>query len=207
MLTTLLKRRTRGATGAAARSPYSRPVSTLVVRPGQVSTRGAISQDFTIRDGGTVDNRQQPGVALNRRWPSQATINTRQISYPPAYTNRWETPPAPPRINSTGFLLALQVNPGPLPPKPKPKDEYDTFYGPSASPFPTQYLGLKCYFQGAVQDLCLVAVADAPTGMGVFKVHKGGTDYAVYIVETADPNASPVRVGTSGGTKAVRLKT
>ena len=74
--------------------------------------------------------------------------------------------------------------------------------------FPTQYAGLRAYYNGAVRELCLVAVADAATGMGgVPRVYKGGTPYAVYLVETTDPNATPVRVRTSAGTKAVRVKT
>lgn len=74
--------------------------------------------------------------------------------------------------------------------------------------FPTQYFGLKAYYQGAVKDLCLVAEADAPSGMGgVLKVHKGGTNYVVYLVETTDPDASPVYVRTSTGVKAIREKT
>ena len=78
----------------------------------------------------------------------------------------------------------------------------------SASSFPTQYFGLRTYFHSAVQNLCLVAEADAPTGMGgVIKVDKNGTKYAVYLVETTDPNATPVRVKTSTGTKSVRIKT
>ena len=42
---------------------------------------------------------------------------------------------------------------------------------------------------------------------GVIKVNKGGTVYALYLVETGDANASPVRVRTSTGIKSVRLKT
>lgn len=77
--------------------------------------------------------------------------------------------------------------------------------GPS---FPTQYFGLRCYFHSAVQDLCLVAAADAATGMGgAPMVNKNGTTYAIYLVDTTDPNASPVRISTSAGVKAVRLKT
>lgn len=76
------------------------------------------------------------------------------------------------------------------------------------SGFPTQFSGLRAYFQSAVQDLCLVAEADAPTGMGgVIKIDKNGTLYAVYLVETGDADASPIRVQTSLGTKAIRLKT
>ena len=57
-------------------------------------------------------------------------------------------------------------------------------------------------------NFCLVAVADAPGGMGgVLKVDKNGTTYAVYLVETSDTDASSVRMRTSTGTKAIRLKT
>lgn len=73
--------------------------------------------------------------------------------------------------------------------------------------FPTQYAGLR-YFNGTVQELALVALADAPSGMGaVWRVRKNGVSYAVYLVETSDPNASAVRLRTSAGTKAARLKT
>jgi hypothetical protein len=80
---------------------------------------------------------------------------------------------------------------------------------PSAGPgFPTQFPGLRSFYNGAVRELCLVAEADAPTGMGgVPKVRKGGTTYAVYLVETNDANATPIRLRTSTGTKAVRIKT
>jgi hypothetical protein len=78
----------------------------------------------------------------------------------------------------------------------------------AAPAFPTQYAGLRTYFHAAVQELCLVAEADAPSGMGgVIKIDKNGTLYAVYLVETTDPNATPVYVQTTAGTKAVRLKT
>ena len=78
----------------------------------------------------------------------------------------------------------------------------------SGGVFPTQYFGLKAFYRGAVKDLCLVAVADAPAGMGAQpRVYKGGVAYAVYLVETTDPNASPVRMQTSAGVKAIREKT
>lgn len=70
--------------------------------------------------------------------------------------------------------------------------------------FPTQYAGLR-YFSGTVKELCLVAPADAP--ISVWRVNKNGTVYAVYLVETTDPNASGVRINTAGGIKAARLKT
>lgn len=74
--------------------------------------------------------------------------------------------------------------------------------------FPTQYFGLKTFYQGAVKDLCLVAEVDAPGSMGgVLKVNKNGTLYAVYLVETSDPDASPCYIRTSSGTKAIREKT
>lgn len=74
--------------------------------------------------------------------------------------------------------------------------------------FPTQYSGFKVQKTGSVIELCLVAEADAPGSMGgVVKIRKGVTNYALYIVETSDPNASPVRVKTVTGVKSVRLKT
>lgn len=74
--------------------------------------------------------------------------------------------------------------------------------------FPTQYDGLKVYSQNGTESLCLVAEADAPSGMGgVLKFRKNSTTYAIYLVATSDPNASPVRVRTTTGIKAIRLKT
>jgi len=73
------------------------------------------------------------------------------------------------------------------------------------SSFPTQYFGLR-YYDGSVFNLCLVATADAPAGDQI-RINKNGTTYAVYIVDTNDPNASNVRVNTSAGIKALRLKT
>jgi hypothetical protein len=84
----------------------------------------------------------------------------------------------------------------------------DAPLSPTVSTFPTQFSGLRAYYGGSVRDLCLVAVADAPIGMGgVPRIRKGGTDYAVYLVETSDSNASPIRIRTSAGTKAIRAKT
>lgn len=74
--------------------------------------------------------------------------------------------------------------------------------------FPTQYAGLRTYYGGGVVELCLVAEADAPTGMGgVWKINKNGTTYAVYLVETTGKDASSVRIRTSSGVKSARLKT
>lgn len=75
---------------------------------------------------------------------------------------------------------------------------------PSLS-FPTQFAGLR-YFLGTVKELALVALADAPAG-DQWRIRKGGTDYAVYLVDTTDPNASQIRVQTNEGLRAARLKT
>jgi hypothetical protein len=84
----------------------------------------------------------------------------------------------------------------------------DAPLSPTAPTFPAQFSGLRAYYGGSVRDLCLVAVADAPSGMGgVMRISKGGTNYAIYLVETSDSNASPIRIRTSAGTKAIRIKT
>lgn len=79
------------------------------------------------------------------------------------------------------------------------------YVAPPPPSFPTQYSGLR-FFKGSVQELCLVATVDAPSGDRL-TVRKNGTDYAVYLVDTSDTNASHVRVKTSDGVKAIRLKT
>ena len=81
-------------------------------------------------------------------------------------------------------------------------------YNAGGGGFPTQFLGLKTFVQGTIKDLCLVAEADAPAGMGgVIKFNKGGTIYSVYLVEIDDVDATPIRIQTSTGTKAIRIKT
>ena len=78
---------------------------------------------------------------------------------------------------------------------------------PSSS-FPTQYSGARIDGVASTHELCLVALADAPTGMGGRLCWPGvSSNYALYLVETSDPNASPLRLRTTTGTKAVRLKT
>jgi hypothetical protein len=42
---------------------------------------------------------------------------------------------------------------------------------------------------------------------GSLRLSKGGVTYSVYLVETSDPNASRVRLQTTTGTKAIRIKT
>lgn len=74
--------------------------------------------------------------------------------------------------------------------------------------FPTQYAGFDVIYQGELNHICLVAEADAPGGMGgVLKVRINGVNYAMYLVEEGDAHASDLRVRTSTGTKAIRLKT
>lgn len=73
------------------------------------------------------------------------------------------------------------------------------------SSFPVQYGGLRVY-NDTILDLCLVAEADAPPG-DQLRILKNGTVYVVYLVDTTDPNASPVFLMTSDGIKAIRLKT
>jgi len=102
-----------------------------------------------------------------------------------------------PALNAVNFALTSYTLPTFL--------SLDFELGDGGGPvFPTQYSGLR-YFLGTMKELCLVAVADAPVPS--WRVSKNGTTYAVYLVETTDPNASGVRINTSGGTKAARLKT
>lgn len=74
-----------------------------------------------------------------------------------------------------------------------------------AGAFPTQFAGLR-YFLGTVRELALVALADAPSG-DQWRIRKNSTDYAVYLVDISDPNASQLRIMTSEGIRAARLKT
>lgn len=119
---------------------------------------------------------------------------------------RFPAPSAGPRSN--GLLLAL-----PLSPITRILRQAETYLQErgfaivwaAPSGFPTQFAGLQ-YYKGAVYELCLVALADAPAG-AQWRVQKGGTTYAVYLVDTADSNASPVRLQTPAGIKAARFKT
>jgi hypothetical protein len=89
------------------------------------------------------------------------------------------------------------------------RQRYDTADAAAAPPeFPTQFAGFRIQKTGSMIELSLVAEADAPAGMGgVLKFRKGGTTYVAYLVEVGDANASPLRIRTTTGTKAVRLKT
>ena len=75
------------------------------------------------------------------------------------------------------------------------------------STFPAQFAGLRTFYGGSVVELCLVAAADAPSGMGgQLFVDKSATR-CIYLVETTDPQASSVRIQTTAGIKSIRLKT
>lgn len=103
-----------------------------------------------------------------------------------------------------GMLYGIRAVPKPTPAAPPRMSGLVIVAGP----FPTQYAGLRAYYHGRVNDLCMVAEADAPTDTGgVIKVRKSGTTYAVYLVPTTDTNASPIRVRTTKGTYAIREKT
>lgn len=78
----------------------------------------------------------------------------------------------------------------------------------ASSSFPLQYAGLRVQANGRMVELSVVDLANAPSGMGgVWRVQMVGSTKAVYLVDTTDPQASPVRVRTTTGTKAARLKT
>lgn len=224
MLTTLLRPRQpqRGAKlGSAARSVadsggrWSRPPLRADAAPFDIPTAksrtGFAGAGYVGFDGGTVINTQQPGVTFNLRWPSQANVITQQVQNRDLQA-RWTPPAPPPRVRSTGFLVALRVMPGrPKPAPAPPQRQYDTFYVPlveSAPPaFPTQYAGFRIETTTTVIDLCLVAIADTPTGFGQWRFQTSADTKGVYLVDTTDPNASGLRVQTAAGVKAMRKKT
>jgi hypothetical protein len=71
--------------------------------------------------------------------------------------------------------------------------------------FPFQY-GFLHFQDGTDKQLCVVAEGDANVGEGL-RIRHGGVTYAIYIVDTTDPNASNLRFEVSTGTRAIRLKT
>lgn len=74
--------------------------------------------------------------------------------------------------------------------------------------FPTQFAGFRVRKSSGTIELCLVATADAPAGMGgQLRLRRSADTLAFYLVDTTDPNASPLRIQTSTGVKSVRLKT
>jgi hypothetical protein len=59
----------------------------------------------------------------------------------------------------------------------------------------------------SVHELSMVAEKDAPGTGDILKIHKKGVNYVVAMVEVNDANASRLRIRTTTGTKAIRLKT
>lgn len=58
---------------------------------------------------------------------------------------------------------------------------------------------------GTVYYICLVALGAGTGGMGGIPRHrKGGVTYDVVLVDLADPNALPMRIETTIGTKAFK---
>ena len=133
--------------------------------------------------------------------PSLNAVDFALTAFTPESTANYSTALSsysPPALNAVDFALTTYTLPAFI--------GIDFEIGDGGGPvFPTQYAGLR-YYHGTVKELCLVATADAPAGPQ-WRVQKGGTTYAVYLVDTTDPNASAVRIRTSAGTKAARLKT
>lgn len=174
---------------------------------GSGSNRGATATDGVLYDGGVVDNRQDPQSPRFSRYPMTDGLVTRQVGHS---FGRYKAAAANPPMRWSGFLAAMRVGVGRAAPAPSPYRSNPTTgqASPGVVVFPVQYAGLRLYYAAAVHDLCLVAEADAPSGMGgVAKVYKGGVQYAMYLVETGDANASPARVNTTTGIKSVRVKT
>ncbi len=73
---------------------------------------------------------------------------------------------------------------------------------------PDQSSFLRFKRADGVYALCVVPNGQGAASMGgIPKVRKDGVTYDIYLVETNDAFASPVRVKTSAGTKAVRYYT
>ncbi len=68
--------------------------------------------------------------------------------------------------------------------------------------------GIRVLGPVGVIEVGIVEVANAPSGMGgvLMACVSPGVVRAVVLVETGDPEASPVRVRTTTGTKALRLR-
>lgn len=72
--------------------------------------------------------------------------------------------------------------------------------------WPNGYEGLRVWIADMAYELCLVIPAAAPAGMGgELRIRDQGVTLAVYLVAPDDPRASPVRITTTTGAKAIRL--
>lgn len=80
---------------------------------------------------------------------------------------------------------------------------FATRYFPGGETFPAQFPGL--YVQKGPKTALSAIVAPIP-GPELWHRRADGS-YRVPLVDPADPNASPIRIMTTDGIKAVRLKT
>lgn len=128
----------------------------------------------------------------------QRDITLRSLAGAPSDVVLYRLPVADP-ASTVIFLSAFDATPSHIVLR-------DMRTAPAGVSFPTQYSGFRLFDNGVASDLCLVALADAPSGPQL-RLRKGSTTYAVYLVETTDGQASPVRVRLSTGTKAIRWKT
>jgi len=62
--------------------------------------------------------------------------------------------------------------------------------------------GLKVQTSGGMIELALADVGTHP-----LRIRKGATTYGIELVETNDPNASPIRIKLASGIKALRKYT
>lgn len=79
------------------------------------------------------------------------------------------------------------------------------FLGAANSGVTPATTGLRLKTGSGIIELTLVAAGAAVPAMGgAPMIRKNGVTYALYLVETTDPNASALRIKTSTGIKAVR---
>lgn len=160
-----------------------------------------------------VSGPNRPRPAVNRGMDPAVQYAPDLRGVPRVVPSRYRAPaPLPPR--RPGLLLALARAPAAPVARPRTGWLYDPPVGGQTAPaaqggaFPTQYLGLRYQGPAGVVDLCLVATADAPAGVGgQVRVRRTADTLAAYLVDVSDPDASPVRVRTGSGTYAIRRKT
>lgn len=196
------------------RKPLPSPGS-VVTAPALRIARAAVGQGATVGvPGSQVDNAipyttPAADVPLFSRYP---TGGIRRVGRQPITRYTLAAVAGPVRLS--GLLLSLGGVALRAPPAPS-TDLFPASAVWSGSPagevvgdFPVQFAGVRLWHNGAVVELCMVATADAPAGMGGQpRISHGGTTYALYLVETADGEASPARLVTSAGTKSIRNKT
>lgn len=161
------------------------------------------------------DAAPAPPVSPTNTWANPSGGNGRGASWRQSITVSLGTSPmrfsqdaaSAPERSPTARILPFPLL-FKLAPQPAAPARVVPYYStpPVATAFPNQFSWLRMYFHGAVQTLCVVATADAPAG-NQLRIANAGLSYAIYLVDTTDPNASPARINTSTGIKAIRLKT